>query len=59
MGSFNTKGNVKQKWGKRKGSKVLLKIFFDMETKDKNGYHICEKAEMTNTKSYRNQRRFI
>ena len=26
MGSFNTKGNVKQKWGKQKRNKVLLKI---------------------------------
>ena len=26
MDSLNTKGNVKQKWGKRKRNKVLLKI---------------------------------
>ena len=30
-----------------------------MEKKDKIGCHICRKAEMTNTKSYRNQRKFI
>ena len=29
-----------------------------MEKKDKNGYHICRRAEMKNTKSYRNQRKF-
>ena len=29
-----------------------------MEKKDKIGYHICRKAEMANTKSYGNQRKF-
>ena len=63
MGLFNTKGNVKQKWGKRKGNKVLLRIFFRFsltwKKNDKIGYDICQKAEMANTKSHRNQRKFI
>ena len=46
---------------KKKQSPVkdFLKIFFDVEKKDKIGYHICRKAEIANTKSYRNQRKFI
>ena len=63
MDSLNTKGNVKQKWGKRKRNKALLKssLRFSLTWKrrDKIGYCIGRKAEMTNTKSYRNQRKFI
>ena len=63
MDSLNTKGNVKQKWGKRKRNKALLKssLRFSLTWKrrDKIGYYIGRKAEMTNTKSYRNQRKFI
>ena len=39
--------------------KDFLKVFFDMEKKDKIGYHIGRKAEITNTKSYRYQWKFI
>ena len=39
--------------------KDFLKVFFDMEKKDKIGYHICRKSEMANTKSCRSHRKFI
>ena len=62
MNSLNTKGNVKQKWGKEKKKKSLvkdfLKIFFDTEKKDKIGHHSCRKVEITR-KSNRSQRKFI
>ena len=64
MNSLNTKGN---EWSNKNEEnekeislvKDFLKVFFDIKKKDKTGYHIGRKAEMTNTKSYRNQRKFI
>ena len=62
MDSLNTKDNLKQNWRKRKKKspvKDFLKFFFDMEKKDKIGYHICRNAKMAKTKSYRNQPKII
>ena len=62
MDSLNTKGNVKQKWGKRKTNKALLKTSLRFFWHGKEGWNwlpYLPKAEMANAKSYRNRQKLI